>query len=310
MVLVCGWVNNMRLLIFGQTGQVASELCLQATNANIGFTSLNREQLDVRNSDAIAAAIAKYDCDIIINATAFTNVDGAESDKELALIINAQAPHIMAIAAQKKNIPFIHISTDYVFRGDGNNAWQTDDPVNPINHYGKSKAEGERLIATTSGRNIILRTSWVFSNFGKNFVKTILRIAATNDELKIVGDQIGGPTSASDIASAILTIAHKEYSALKLKKSEKSYDNKTEIFHYSGMPYVSWAEFAQAIVKKASITTQIKSIPTSEYPTPADRPLNSRLDSSQTARLYGIKIPAWQDSLDICLKRILQNDHT
>lgn len=291
----------MRLLIFGKTGQVASELCLQSADAGHEFTALSRDQVDVRDKASIKKAIAANPIDVIINATAYTNVDGAESEQELAAQINSHAPHNMARYAAEQNIPFIHISTDYVFRGDGGHPWKIDDPIDPINHYGISKAEGERLIATTAGRNIIMRTSWVFSNFGKNFVKTILRVGAANDELKIVGDQIGGPTSAADIASALLHIAQKE---CDLSKSG------TQIIHYAGMPYISWAGFAESIVQKAGLDVVINAIPTSQYPTPANRPLNSRLDSSNLNALYGIKEPDWGVSLDNCLKRILINDQS
>lgn len=292
----------MRLLIFGKTGQVASELYLQASHANYSFISLDRNQVDVCDEIAVANIIADSDCDVIINATAYTNVDGAESEQGLSQKINADAPYIMAKSAEKKQVPFIHISTDYVFPGDGDQPWKIDDPIDPVNHYGASKAEGERLIATTNGRNIIMRTSWVFSSFGKNFVKTIMRIGAANDELKIVGDQIGGPTSAADIAAAILAIAKQEHS--------KASQSGTQIMHYSSTPYVSWAQFAMAIAETAEINTHITSIPTSQYPTPAKRPLNSRLDLTELAPLYGLKAPDWGEALDDCIKRIKHNDQT
>lgn len=290
----------MRLLIFGKSGQVASELGLQAKATGYDFTALSRDDVDVCDGDAIRAAIADNPCDVIINATAYTNVDGAESEQDLAHKINADAPHIMAQTAAQKQIPFLHISTDYVFRGDGDTCWSIDDPIDPPNQYGLSKAAGERLISGTEGRNIIMRTSWVFSSHGKNFVKTILRIADANDELNIVGDQIGGPTSAVDIASVLLNIAKQEH--------EKPYQSNTQIIHYAGAPCVSWAEFAQEIVKKAGIEVVIHAIPTTDYPTPAVRPLNSRLDSSHLAPLYGLSAPDWRIALDDCLKRITADD--
>lgn len=290
----------MRLLIFGKSGQVASELGLQAAASGYDFTALSREDVDVCDGDAIRAAIADNPCDVIINATAYTNVDGAESEQDLAHKINADAPHIMAQAAAQKQIPFLHISTDYVFRGDGESSWSIDDPIDPPNHYGVSKAAGERLISSTEGRNIIMRTSWVFSPHGKNFVKTILRISEANDVLNIVGDQIGGPTSAVDIASALLNIAKQEH--------EKPYHSGTQIIHYAGAPCVSWAEFAREIAKKAGIKVAINAIPTSDYPTPAVRPLNSRLDSSHLAPLYGLSAPDWRIALDDCLHKINENE--
>lgn len=289
----------MRLLIFGKSGQVASELCLQAKAAGYDYRALSRDDVNVCDGDAIRSAIADTPCDVIINATAYTNVDGAESEQDLASQINADAPHIMAQAAAIQQIPFLHISTDYVFRGDGDKAWSIDDPIDPPNHYGASKAQGEHLIASTTGRNIIMRTSWVFSPHGKNFVKTILRIAQANDTLNIVGDQIGGPTSASDIAAALLSIAQQEH--------EKDYQPSTQIIHYSGMPYASWADFARAIADKAGIEVAINAIPTSDYPTPAVRPLNSRLDSTHLAPLYGLNSPDWRIALDDCLHKLNEN---
>ncbi len=290
----------MRILIFGKTGQVASELCLQAKAAGFDYVALSRNEVDVSNSDSIRAAICDHSCDVIINASAYTNVDGADSEKELANQINTHAPYEMAKAAAQKKVPFLHISTDYVFPGDGDQPWKIQDKIDPINHYGLSKAKGEELISTVHGRNIIMRTSWVFSTFGKNFVKTILRIAETNDELNIVGDQVGGPTSASDIASALLIIAQQE--------CRETIKTGTQLIHYSGQPCVSWAEFANAIAINADLKTQINSIPTSEYPTPAKRPLNSRLDLSDLPLLYGITAPDWRISLDDCIKRIRYNE--
>ncbi len=290
----------MQLLIFGKSGQVASELCLQAQAAGYDFVALSRDDVDVCDGDAIKAAIASNPCDAVINATAYTNVDGAESEQDLANVINADAPYIMAQAAAQKQVPFLHISTDYVFRGNGDKSWNINDPIDPPNHYGVSKATGERFITSTEGRNIIMRTSWVFSSHGKNFVKTVLRIARVNDALNIVGDQIGGPTSAVDIASALLNIAKQEY--------EKTYQTGTQIIHYAGVPCVSWAEFAREIVKKAGIEVVIHAIPTTDYPIPAARPLNSRLDSSHLALLYGLSAPDWRIALDDCLKRIKAND--
>ena len=292
----------MQLLIFGKSGQVASELAIQAAAAGYDYVALSRDDVDVRDGDAIRTAITNNPSDVIINATAYTNVDGAESEQDCAHKINADAPHIMAQAAAQKQLPFLHISTDYVFRGDGDKSWNIDDPIDPLNQYGMSKAAGERLISGIKGRNIIMRTSWVFSPHGKNFVKTILRIAASNNILNIVGDQIGGPTSAVDIASALLNIAKQEH--------EKPYQTGTQIIHYAGTPCVSWAEFSQEIVKKAGIETAIHAIPTTDYPTPAKRPLNSRLDSAHLAPLYGLSAPDWRIALDDCLKRIKADDTT
>lgn len=289
----------MRALIFGKTGQVAIELKKLFADEGHEVIALGRDDANLEDAGALESAVFKHNADIIINAAAYTNVDGAEQDREVVLTVNALAPFWIAKAAQEVEIPFIHISTDYVFDGSGETPWKVDDTINPINHYGFSKAEGERLIASTSGRNTILRTSWVFSNHGTNFVNTILRAGAAQSNLRIVEDQIGGPTSAADIAKAILVIASQEHNAPGVG---------TQIVHFCGRPFVSWAEFGEAIMKRAGLDTSITTISSAEYPTAAARPKNSRLDVSGLASLYGIEAPEWRDALDIYFKRFRHND--
>ncbi len=289
----------MRALIFGKTGQVAIELKKLFADEGHEVIALGRDDANLEDSVALESSVFQHSADIIINAAAYTNVDGAEQDRELALTVNALAPFCIANAAQEVGAPFIHISTDYVFDGSGETPWKVDDTINPINHYGFSKVEGERMIASTPGRNIILRTSWVFSNHGRNFVSTILSAGTAQNNLRIVGDQIGGPTSAADIAKAILVIAGQEHNAPGVG---------TQIVHFCGHPFVSWAEFGEAIIKRAGLDTSITAISSAEYPTAATRPKNSRLDVSGLASLYGIKAPEWRAALDIYFKRITHNE--
>lgn len=292
--------NRMHILLFGKTGQVATELRAQADKAGHRVTALGRTDVNLETSIGLETAVADYDPDIIINAAAFTDVDGAEVERETALAINAYAPFAIAKAAASHKTPFIHISTDYVFSGTGSKPWECTDPIDPINAYGASKAKGEELIATVRGRNIIVRTSWIFSPYGKNFLKTILRLAGQQSELRIVGDQVGGPTSAGDLASAILIIARKECDPT----DSFAQFCETQILHFAGMPYASWAEFGEAIIASAGLNASVVPIQSSEFPTRANRPKNSRLDLTDVAHLYGITAPDWRKAVDDCIRRI------
>ena len=274
----------MKLLVFGKTGQVAQELIQQAGAHDI--QCLGRDMANLSDPAACAALIASSDADAVINAAAYTAVDKAEDDEALATIINAEAPGAMARACAAKDIPFLHISTDYVFDGAGNLPRQPSDPVGPINAYGRSKLAGEEAVRAAGGRHVILRTSWVFSAHGSNFVKTMLRLSESREMLSVVADQVGGPTSARDIAGALLVIAPQ----LGGTRSGGTY-------HFSGQPNVSWADFARAIFEISGANTQVTDIATKDYPTPAQRPLNSRLDCSAISRDFGVKVPDWRGSL-------------
>ncbi|WP_370232303.1 dTDP-4-dehydrorhamnose reductase [Cognatishimia sp.] len=274
----------MKLLVFGKTGQVAQELIQQAGAHDI--QCLERNIADLSDPAACAALIASSDADAVINAAAYTAVDKAEDDEALATIINAEAPGAMARACAAKDIPFLHISTDYVFDGAWDFPRQPSDPVGPINAYGRSKLAGEEAVRAAGGRHVILRTSWVFSAHGSNFVKTMLRLSESREMLSVVADQVGGPTSARDIAGALLAIAPQ----LAGTQSGGTY-------HFSGQPNASWADFARAIFEISGANTQVTDIATKDYPTPAQRPLNSRLDCSAISRDFDIKVPDWRASL-------------
>ncbi|NOX40608.1 MAG: dTDP-4-dehydrorhamnose reductase [Alphaproteobacteria bacterium] len=280
----------MKLLIFGQTGQVASELARLEPNARF----LSRADADLTNPAACAQIINTSDADAIINAAAYTAVDKAETETDLAFQVNGAAPTEMAKAAAAKGIPFIHISTDYVFNGQGTKPWTPDDPLKPLGIYGQSKLAGETGVRAAGGAHVILRTSWVVSAHGSNFVKTMLRLAQSLDTLRVVSDQIGGPTPAAAIAKAVVEIA----AQLVTKQ------NLTGTYHFAGAPDVSWADFARAIFAEAGQSVTVEDIPAKDYPTPAKRPQNSRLDCTSLERAFGIKRPDWRAGLQQILADI------
>ena len=275
------------ILVFGKTGQVATELQRLG-----GVVAWGREQADLSDPQACADAIRYHAPKAAINAAAYTTVDRAEEEEALATIINGDAPAAMAQACADMGIPLVHISTDYVFEGTGETPWRPDDVTAPQNAYGRSKLAGEIGIRDSGAVHAILRTSWVVSAHGGNFVKTMLRLSDSRDELAVVADQIGGPTTARDIASACLKIAEQLIQD----------PTKSGTYHYSGAPDVSWADFASEIIAQSGRHVMVKPIPTTDYPTPAQRPLNSRLECSETEQAFAIPRPDWRDGL----KEILQ----
>ncbi|MEP5154489.1 dTDP-4-dehydrorhamnose reductase [Planktotalea sp.] len=279
----------MKILVFGKSGQVATALQQRAD-----VTALGRADADLTNSAACAAAIAAHAPDVVINAAAYTAVDKAEEEEAIALTVNGDAPTAMAQACASAGIPFVHISTDYVFDGSGDAPWPTDAPTGPLGAYGRTKLAGEDGIRAAGGTFAILRTAWVFSETGNNFVKTMLRLAETRDALNVVNDQFGGPTDADAIAAACLEIAAQLHADA----------SKSGTYHFAGMPHVSWADFANAIFDTASKTVAVSGIPASEYPTPAVRPSNSRLDCDALTATFGIPAPKWQDGLTRVIKSL------
>jgi dTDP-4-dehydrorhamnose reductase len=278
----------VKALVFGSTGQVAQELRVRLPEA----VFLSRAEADLRAPETCAAAIAASDAEVVINAAAYTAVDQAESDEATAMLVNGTAPGIMARAAAARGLPFLHISTDYVFDGSGTRPWQPDADSGPLGSYGRTKLAGEHGIHAAGGRFAILRTSWVFSAHGTNFVKTMLRLGKTRDTLAVVADQIGGPTAAGDIAAALIEMGR----LLSLGLAAPG------TYHFAGTPDVSWAAFAREIFRQAGLKTQVTDIPSQAYPTPARRPQNSRLDCSTTETVFGIVRPDWHKSLNKVLK--------
>lgn len=287
--------DSMKVLVFGKTGQVARALIAAGPAAGVQITALGRDDADLRDPAACAGAIARTDTDAVINAAAWTAVDAAEDHEVEAYVINAKAPEAMAAACSDRGVPFVHISTDYVFDGAQGPAWKPEDPTAPLSAYGRTKLAGEQLVLATGGRSVILRTAWVFDGTGRNFVTTMLGLSETRDALSVVGDQTGGPTPAAAIAAACLTIA----------KALHAGQGASGIYHFSGTPDVSWADFARRIFATAGRPVTVTDIPTSDYPTPATRPANSRLDCRSLETAFGISRPDWQAELDALIKETL-----
>jgi dTDP-4-dehydrorhamnose reductase len=280
----------VKVLVFGQTGQVARELALRVP-AGVDLTCVDRLRADLSDPATCAAAVFAADADVVINAAAWTAVDRAEAEEDAATVVNGAAPTAMARAAAARGLPFLQISTDYVFDGAGTVPFAPEHPTGPLGAYGRSKLAGESGVRDAAGRYVILRTSWVVSAHGANFVKTMLRLGAERDALNVVADQVGGPTPAADIADALFTIARAMVDG-----------HAGGTYHLSGAPDTSWADFARAIMAGAALDCRITDIPSSAYPTPARRPMNSRLDCTSLFRDFGIGRPDWRMGLHDILK--------
>ncbi|MBM7067051.1 dTDP-4-dehydrorhamnose reductase [Actibacterium sp. 188UL27-1] len=279
----------MKTVVFGKSGQVATELQRRGE-----VTALGRTDVDLADPDDIRRAAETLDADVFINAAAYTAVDKAEEEEARALSINGVAVRLLAETAKRRDIPLIHVSTDYVFDGSGERPRAPDAETGPLGAYGRTKLVGEDAIRAVDGDYAILRTSWVFSAHGGNFVKTMRRLGAERDSLNIVADQIGGPTSAAAIADALLAMAVKFHAETAPSGT----------YHFAGTPDVSWADFAREIFAQSDIDCTVTDIPTSAYPTPAQRPANSRLDCTTLSREYGIERPDWRADLADVLKEL------
>lgn len=275
----------MKLLVFGQTGQVAREL--QARDGpDLEIVALGRDRADLEDPAACAEQVAQTGADAVINAAAYTGVDRAEEEEARATVINGAAPAAMAEAAVRRGVPFLHVSTDYVFDGSGSAPFAPGDRPAPVNAYGRSKLAGEEGVRAAGGQAAILRTSWVFSAHGANFVKTMLGLSQTRDALSVVDDQIGGPTPADDIAATLITMAR----AMLAGQGGGTW-------HYAGAPAISWAGFARETFAQAGRDVAVTGIPSTDYPTLATRPLNSRLDCATLETDFGIKPADWKAGL-------------
>lgn len=284
--------DKVKILMFGQSGQVAREVLRHAGPHQV--MSLNRTDADLERPDDCARTILESGADLVLNAAAYTAVDRAESEPDLANLINAAAPAAMAQAARQRSLPFIHVSTDYVFNGSGHDPWPADAECAPLGSYGKSKLAGEDGIRIAHPSAIILRTSWVFSAHGNNFVKTMLRLGKERASLRVVDDQFGGPTAAADIAKTLIRLAE---CAVASPGTGGAY-------HYSGRPDVSWHDFAKEIFAQSGMATKVIGISTKEYPAPARRPQNSRLDCSRIFTDFGINRPDWKPGLAAVLREL------
>ena len=272
----------MKGMVFGKTGQVAMELQGRFS----GATFLGRDEADLSDPSACAAAILAARPDVVINAAAWTAVDRAEAEEEAATVVNGAAPAAMARACAALGIPFLHISTDYVFDGAGDAPFSPDHPTAPLGTYGRSKLAGEVGVRAAGGAHLILRTSWVVSAHGTNFVKTMLRLGRERPALNVVADQIGGPTPAAAIADALIVAARAMVGGAQ-----------GGTHHFAGAPDTSWAGFARAIMAGAGLSCSIADIPSSAYPTPARRPANSRLDCRSFESAFGMARPDWRKGL-------------
>lgn len=285
----------IRVLVIGSRGQVGTCLVSQLTQrADVELFTFDRQELDITNSNSVISCVESVQPNVIINAAAYTAVDKAEQDLQQCYAVNADAVESLAKAASKVGALMLHISTDYVFDGKSDKPYTELDAENPQSVYGKSKLEGEKNVVAFCSRYAVLRTSWVFGEVGNNFVKTMLRLSSTRDEISVVDDQVGAPTYAGDIASVLITM---------MEKMLRSDDDLSGIYHYSGTPYVSWFQFAEEIF--SNIVSQIGSdkkvvvnpIPTHEYPTPAKRPPDTRLDCRKIEKVFSITPSLWQNAL-------------
>lgn len=295
----------MRIVVTGREGQVVRSLIERAATHDVEVVALGRPVLDLSSdAGAIASAITNVAPDVIVSAAAYTLVDRAESEPELAFAVNERGARAVAKAAASIAVPLIHLSTDYVFDGSKPEPYSEDDPPAPKSVYGASKLAGERAVQQEHRNVAILRTAWVYSPFGTNFVKTMLRLASNHDELGVVGDQNGNPTSALDIADGILRVA-----ANLCRSTDVS---RRGIFHMAASGDASWAEFAEAIFaccrQAGAPVALVKHIASAEYPTRAERPQNSRLYSAKLERTHGVRLPDWRSSLPNVVSRLISSN--
>ncbi len=286
------------VLVFGANGQLGTSISWSAPSfSDLEIRTISRTEAEISDAAAVRKAISTHQPAIVINAAAYTAVDKAESDEAAAFAGNALGPLVLANACAEAGSPLIHISTDYVFSGENDRPWLPADPVSPLGAYGRTKLAGEWAVVAQQPDSYIFRTSWVFSPWGNNFVKTMLRLGAERDELSIIEDQHGCPTYAPDLAIALLEVA-------RLRVFENR--GKPGIYHYSNSQQTTWFGFASAIFEMAAAAggktpSVLKPIPTSAYPTPARRPAWSVMDTSSTEAEWELKIPTWKDALERCM---------
>ena len=286
-----------RILVTGANGQLGSELReLSAKYTDYEFTFTDVVELDITNIDSLNAYFqSQPKFDFLINCAAYTAVDAAESNQELAFKLNTTAVDMLVEMAGKYGFFLIQISTDYVFDGEKNRPYDEEDVPIPSSIYGKTKNDAERLILYSDIRAIVIRTAWLYSTYGKNFVKSMIKYGTERDELNVVFDQVGTPTYAADLADAILQILP------QLQAMPKPY---TDLFHYTNEGVCSWYDFTQHILRHENINCRVNPIRSEQYPTPAKRPAFSVLDKSKIKTKFGITIPYWTDSLDVMLKKL------
>jgi dTDP-4-dehydrorhamnose reductase len=292
----------VRILVTGTEGQVARALAERAAAHGVTVTLVGRPDLDLCNPASVGPALRRRGGDALVNAAAYTAVDQAEAEPDIAQAVNGTGAGLVAEAAMGMGIPLVHLSTDYVFDGSLDRPYRETDPVRPLGSYGRSKLAGEQAVAIYPNY-AILRTAWVYSPFGKNFVKTMLRLAGGRDEVAVVADQRGSPTSALDIADAVVQVCRQ---LVERPREERL----RGVFHMTGAGDTTWAEFAAFIFEQSSRLggphARVRPIATADYPTPAKRPANSRLDCAKLASTYGIALPSWRTSTIDCVARLAE----
>jgi dTDP-4-dehydrorhamnose reductase len=284
----------MRILVTGREGQVTTAL-QQAAKGDIEIIALGRPGLDLERPETLQSAVASVAPDLVINPAAYTAVDQAEQDEARAHRVNAVAPGVLAEAAAAIGAPIVHLSTDYVFDGTKPTPYVEGDPTGPVTIYGRTKLEGEHAVLAANPAAVVLRTAWLYAPKGKNFLRTMLKLAHTREEIAVVSDQRGNPTLVEDVAAGVLQVAAR----LAADRS------RTGVYHMTGRGEASWAEFAAEIFRQSAArggpAAQVRPIPSSDYPTPAKRPVNSRLDCSRIAADFGVELRDWRDALARCL---------
>lgn len=290
----------MRIAVTGRTGQVVSSLIERGTAAGHEIVAIGRPGIDLADPATVLPALKAARPDAIVSAAAYTAVDKAESEADVAQAINGAGAGAVALAAKALGVPLIHISTDYVFDGKLDRPYREDDATGPTGVYGASKLAGEQAVLSAHDDSAVLRVAWVYSPFGGNFVKTMLRLADDRDEVSVVADQVGNPTGALDIADGIVMVAG------NLVGSDDP--GLRGIFHMTAAGEASWADFAEGIFAASAArggpSARVRRITTADYPTPAARPANSRLDCGLIARIHGVTLPAWQGALDTVIARL------
>lgn len=292
------------MVVTGREGQVVRSLIERAADSRFDVIPLGRPELDLSDSSgSIASAIIAERPEVIVSAAAYTQVDKAENEPDLAFLLNATGPQALAEAASRLDVPLIHLSTDYVFDGAKSSPYVEDDPTDPQGVYGASKLRGEEAVLAGQPNSAILRTAWVYSPFGSNFVKTMLRLAREREDVGVVADQRGNPTNALDIADGIIAVAEN-----LIGNPDRSLRG---IFHMSSNGQASWAEFAETIFAASAElggpSAAVRHITTADYPTPARRPANSRLDCSKLARTHGVRLPDWRQSATQVVTRLVRS---
>jgi len=292
----------MRIVVTGKSGQVVTAIIERGASSGVEIFAVGRPEFDLANANAGLSAIADAKPDVIVSAAAYTAVDKAESDEQCAELSNVGGPAAIARLAADLSVPVVHLSTDYVFDGAKKVPYIETDPTNPLGVYGRTKLAGEQAVAAATPNHTILRTAWVYSPFGKNFLKTMLRVGAERNSLNVVNDQIGNPTSALDIADAVIKVSRNLY-------THPDSEELRGLFHLTGTGDASWADFATEIFAVSSglggPASEVVPITTADYPTPAQRPANSRLLTAKLRHVHGVVMPAWQTSTRATVARLI-----